>query len=551
MKYIFQIFLVFIFSIFNLGVTASLNISIISDTQYDDAQKNCTSEFSGTLIPFQILQSNASSVLVALEVNDTAWTGLEKFAVGCQNETETEQNRVCTDIKHERVPTSFKLNYTCVANGNVIKTSSETKTYSDSQSDCRSLNSTVAKLDNQHQLYKLPKSIQVPDRDKEWFETVETDYLKSTLIRRCQFVRKTDKCSLRVEFGDCDDARKGICYTDEDMSYQSSLKFVKFQEIGNIMARDRVDIFEEDLCYVSTVTTIKETTEHMPPSTQDYTTTTTRPRQFSDNPNDETSATETTRISTGGTSVGVYSTIHVVPAEPRKPSSESNNLWIIAVVIISLLVIMIIVLIMVLRHKRRTRKVTILEHDGEKRTSISDVGAPVTGSLRRFQSTSVRPFGTDSGIEVLGRDMFSGLQSENIDITDLDEEIKETQLNDNGALQELNVMTENNENQNITTESLEDKIKETEAETKSTSSSHDVINGDSSDDKTGLILDNGGLRELNVTTENNANQNIITKSQEDKIKKETEAETKSTSSSHDVINGDSSDDKTGLILEDP
>ncbi|XP_052093651.1 uncharacterized protein LOC127729798 [Mytilus californianus] len=548
MKCIFQIFLVFIFSIINFG--ASLNISIISDTQYGDAQKNCTSEFSGTLIPFQILQSNASSVLKALEVNDTAWTGLEKFAVGCQNETETEQNRICTDIKHERVPTSFKLNYTCVANDQVMMTSNEAKTYSDSQSDCKSLSSSVAKLDNQHQLYKLPKSIQVPDRGKEWFETVETDYLKSSLIRRCQFVRKTDECSLRVEFGDCDDARKGICYTDEDMSYQSSLKFVEFHEIGNITARDRVDISEEDLCSVSTVTTIKETTEHMPPSTQEYTTTTIRPRQFSDNPNDETSATETTRISTGGTSVGVYSTIHAVPAEPRKPSSESNNLWIIAVVIISLLVIMIIVLIMVLRHKRRVGKGTILEHDGEKRTSTSDVSAPVTGSLRRFQATSVRPFGTDSGIEVLGRDMFSGLQSENIEITDLDEEIKETQLNDNGALRELNVMTENNDNQNISTESQEDEIKVIEAETKSTSSTHDFINGDSSDEKTGLILDNGALRELNIMTENNEKQNIFTKSQEDKIK-ETEEETKSTSSSHDVINGTSSDDKTGLILEDP
>lgn len=184
---------------------------------------------------------------------------------------------------------------------------------------------------------------------------------------------------------------------------------------------------------------------------------------------------------------------------------------------------------------------TILEHDGEKRASTSDVSGPVTGSLRRYQTTSSRPYGTDSGIEVLGRGMFSGLQSENIEITDLDEDIEETKLNDNGTLREVNVMSVNNENYNITTEIKEDKIKETEAETKSTSSNNDVVN--ESDDKTALILDKGELSELTVIIENNENQ-------KDKIQ-EVEAETKSTSSSNDAINADSSDDKSGLIIEDP
>ncbi|VDI01994.1 Hypothetical predicted protein [Mytilus galloprovincialis] len=537
MKYIFQIFLVFIFSKLNLG--ASLNITIISDTQYDDALTNCTSEFSGSLIPFKTLQSNASLVLETLEVNETAWTGQEKFVIGCQNET-----GICTDIIHERVPTSFKLNYTCVDKDKVIMNSSEPKTYNDSLSDCQSRSSSIATLDSQNTLYNLPKSIQVPERGREWFESVGTDYLKSTLIRRCQFVRKTDECSLRVEFGGCGDDRKGICYTD--VSFQSSLKFVEFQENGNITARDRVDISEEDLCYVSTVTPIKETTENMPPSTQEYTTSTTRPEQFSDNPSNETSASDTTQLPAGVTSVDVYSkgpdvsAVPAEPAEPRKPSSEeSNNLWIIAVVIVTLLVIMIIVLVMIWRHKRRQRG-TILEHDGEKRASTSDVSGPVTGSLRRYQTTSSRPYGTDSGIEVLGRGMFSGLQSENIEITDLDEDIEETKLNDNGTLREVNVMSVNNENYNITTEIKEDKIKETEAETKSTSSNNDVVN--ESDDKTALILDKGELSELTVVIENNENQ-------KDKIQ-EVEAETKSTSSSNDAITADSSNDKTGLIIED-
>ncbi|XP_063423602.1 uncharacterized protein LOC134707603 [Mytilus trossulus] len=540
MKYIFQFFLVFIFSELNLG--ASLKITIISDIQYDDAQTNCTSEFFGTLIPFQILQINASFVLEALDVNETAWTGLEKFVLGCQNET-----GICKEIKHGRVPTSDKLNYTCVVNDTVVMNSSETKTYSDSQRDCQAIKSTVAKLDSQQPLYRLPTSIQVPERGEEWFELVDTDYLKRSLIRRCQYVRKTDECSLRIEFGDCDYTRKGICYTDEDMSYQSSLKFVEFNGNDNITARDRVDISEESFCYVSTATSIKETTENMPPSTQEHTTSTTRPKQFSDNPKDETSATDTTQLSTGGTSVGVYSKVPVVPAvpaepaEPRKPSSEeSNNLWIIAVVIITLLVIMIIVLVMIWRHKRRQRS-TILEHDGEKRASTSDVSGPVTGSLRRYQATSSRPYGTDSGIEVLGRGMFSGLQSESIEITDLDEDIEETKLNDNGTLREVNVMSVNNENYNITKESKEDKTKEMEAAKKSISSNNDVVN--ESDDKTGLILDNGELSEVMVMIENNDNQ-------KDKIK-EVEAETKSTSSSNDAITAHSSDDKTGLIIEDP
>ncbi|CAG2230441.1 unnamed protein product [Mytilus edulis] len=511
MKYIFQIFLVFIFSKLNLG--ASLNITIISDTQYDDALTNCTSEFSGSLIPLKTLQSNASLVLETLEVNETAWTGQEKFVIGCQNET-----GICTDIIHERVPTSFKLNYTCVTNDIAVMTSNEVKS---TTIVCGTANHPAAQFPN---LMVITNYIDF----QKVFRFLKG--VQSGLIRRCQFVRKTDECSLRLEFGHCDDTRQGICYTAEKMLYQSSLKFVDFKETDNITARERIDISEDELCYVSTVTPIKETTENMPPSTQEYTTSTTRPEPFSDNPSDETSAS--------GPDVPA---VPAEPAEPRKPSpEESNNLWIIAVVIVSLLVIMIIIFVMIWRHKRRQRG-TILEHDGEKRASTSDVSGPVTGSLRRYQTTSSRPYGTDSGIEVLGRGMFSGLQSENIEITDLDEDIEETKLNDNGTLREVNVMSVNNENYNITTEIKEDKIKETEAETKSTSSNNDVVN--ESDDKTALILDKGELSELTVMIENTENQ-------KDKIQ-EVEAETKSTSSSNDAINADSSDDKSGLIIEDP
>lgn len=42
---------------------------------------------------------------------------------------------------------------------------------------------------------------------------IQIFFFHIALIRRCQFVRKTDECSLRVEFGGCGDDRKGICYT--------------------------------------------------------------------------------------------------------------------------------------------------------------------------------------------------------------------------------------------------------------------------------------------------------------------------------------------------
>ena len=33
------------------------------------------------------------------------------------------------------------------------------------------------------------------------------------LVRKCQYVTKTDDCTLRVEYGNCDMERKGICFT--------------------------------------------------------------------------------------------------------------------------------------------------------------------------------------------------------------------------------------------------------------------------------------------------------------------------------------------------
>ena len=60
----------------------------------------------------------------------------------------------------------------------------------------------------------------------------------------------------------------------------------------------------------------------------------------------------------------------------------------------------------------------------EKRnhTSMFEVTASVEGSFEKRHWSATIPSGTNSAMEVLGRDMFQGLDTTNIEITELDNE---------------------------------------------------------------------------------------------------------------------------------
>ena len=51
------------------------------------------------------------------------------------------------------------------------------------------------------------------------------------LVRRCQYITKTDECTIRVEYGSCDDIqRQGICFTGMNKNV-FILSLNKFEEL--------------------------------------------------------------------------------------------------------------------------------------------------------------------------------------------------------------------------------------------------------------------------------------------------------------------------------
>jgi len=124
----------------------------------------------------------------------------------------------------------------------------------------------------------------------------------------------------------------------------------------------------------------------------------------------------------------------------------------------------------------------------EKRnhTSMFEVTASVEGSFENRHWSATSPSGINSGIKVLGRNMFQGLDDANIELTELDNECKNTQRTDCEAIQRISVKSEN-ENCHVMPYEIKCNMDTVQEETRTSSSENnqETLN----DEKSGLMID--------------------------------------------------------------
>lgn len=124
----------------------------------------------------------------------------------------------------------------------------------------------------------------------------------------------------------------------------------------------------------------------------------------------------------------------------------------------------------------------------EKRnhTSMFEATASVEGTFENRHWSSISPSESNSGIRVLGRGMFQGLDSVNIEITELDNECKNTHITDCEAIQRISVKSEN-ESYHVMPYVIKSDMDKVQEETRISSSENnqETLN----DEKSGSIID--------------------------------------------------------------
>ena len=455
---------------------------------HDEAEANCSSNGSSMLIPLRVLKNiNVSVVIETLDINETAWIGGEHYNIGCENETEDHLNRLCRDVVHERLPVNLRLNYSCVqgtTDVTVVMHSTKPKSFANSSSDCHQ-SSRLPDLNVIYPLYRLPSEIQMSDSGPQWFGTFD-DVLKNSLIRRCRIVTKLDECSLSIEYDECENTlRRGICFGGTQ--FHSALDFNIFRERSVENSSQTETLTGSSLCYVTTETASTETEPDLS-STTDKTESSTVDLAPSDQTNtttevsDVTPKTETDQSTRAEDTKTTQQT--VPPPKITENEPASSNLWVIAVVLIVLLVVAILVMIVI--RKRRMSKGMRPGNENRNHTSMFEVTASVVGSFEKRHWSATIPSGTNSAMEVLGRDMFQGLDTTNIELIELDNECKNTQRTDCDVIQRISVKSEN-ENCHVMPYEIKSKMDKVQEETRTISpeNNQETLN----DEKSGLMID--------------------------------------------------------------
>ena len=127
-----------------------------------------------------------------------------------------------------------------------------------------------------------------------------------------------------------------------------------------------------------------------------------------------------------------------------------------------------------------------LGNEKRNHTSMFEVTTSVEGSFEKRHWSATIPSGTNSAMEVLGRDMFQGLDTTDIELTELDNECKNTQRTDCDVIQRISVKSEN-ENCHVMPYEIKSKMDKVQEETKTMSSENnqETLN----DEQSGLMRD--------------------------------------------------------------